>query len=78
MKRYLARCKLTSALAFFQWRCRTAPHADCHRCDEGVCFDKNKHIFDQRVTFLIKCIEEGIKKKKQILEEHKNRKEEKK
>ena len=44
--RYIARCKLISALAFFQWRCMTLEDPDA--------VERNKEIFYARTEHLTK------------------------
>ena len=50
--RYLARCKLTNALVFFQWRFMTLED------QEGK--QKNKEMFYQRIDGMIKNLETGL------------------
>ena len=56
LSRYLARCKLLNALAFFQWRYYIATS------EESA--EQNKSIFYSRIENLVKNIEESIKRKK--------------
>ena len=60
LKKYIGRCKVTHALAFFQWRCRTV----C--IQESI--DANREIFYQRIAHLVNCFEQGLKKKKTAME----------
>ena len=53
--RYIARCKLANALAFFQWRCLTL--------EDPEEVEKNKKIFEFRVQSLINNINSSIEKK---------------
>ena len=64
LSRYLARCKLLNALAFFQWRYKIAK-------DEKSA-DLNRSVFYSRIESLIRNIEESIKKKKQMAEDAKD------
>ena len=52
LSRYLARCKLTNALAFFQWRCMTLVDSEFDHM-----IDLNKGIFYTRIESLISNIE---------------------
>jgi hypothetical protein len=65
LHRYLARCKMVNALAFFQWRCRTL--------EDPAAVARNKEIFYSRVDYLIRSLEDVVKKKKQtVVEESKD------
>ena len=67
LSRYLARCKLTNALAFFQWRCMTLVDTDFE-----YMIDANKgpkEMFYFRIECLIRNIEESLVKKKTLLED---------
>lgn len=64
LKRYISRCKITSALAFFQWRCRTATDDDM--------YEKNKEIFYSRIENLVTCLEKGLANKKNVSESEKD------
>ena len=55
---------MASALAFFQWRCRVLEDPDA--------VARNKEIFYSRVEYLIRCLEETLKKKKTMVEETKD------
>ena len=52
LTRYLARCKLTNALAFFQWRCMTLVDTEFE-----YMIDLNRKVFDDRIKSLINNIE---------------------
>ena len=52
LSRYLARCKLTNALAFFQWRCITLVDTEFEHM-----IDLNRGIFYARIQSLINNIE---------------------
>ena len=56
LTRYLSRCKIANALAFFQWRCIVL--------DEGEKRDRNRKIFYQRIDFLTKGLDGAIKRRK--------------
>ena len=58
--RYIARCKLANALAFFQWRCMTL--------EDPAEVERNKDMFDARVRALINNITSSIEKKKTLWE----------
>ena len=58
LTRYLSRCKIANALAFFQWRCIVL--------DEGEKRDRNRKIFYQRIDFLTKGLDGAIKRRKQF------------
>ena len=53
--RYIARCKLANALAFFQWRCLTL--------EDPESIEKNKEIFYKVVQRLINNINSSLEKK---------------
>ena len=63
LSRYLARCKLTNALAFFQWRCMTLIDTEFEHMIspsgpvKQTMIDYNKGIFYARVQSLINNIE---------------------
>ena len=59
--RYIARCKLANALAFFQWRCMTV--------EDPADVEKNKEIFYSRVRALINNITSSIDKRKTLITE---------
>ena len=59
--RYIARCKLANALAFFQWRCMTL--------EDPAEVERNKVMFDLRVRALINNITSSIEKKKTLFTE---------
>ena len=53
--RYIARCKLANALAFFQWRCLTL--------EDPEAIERNKEIFYDRVQSLINNLNSAVEKK---------------
>ena len=56
---------MVNALAFFQWRCRTL--------EDPAAVARNKEIFYSRVDYLIRSLEDAVKKKKQtVVEESKD------
>ena len=59
--RYIARCKLANALAFFQWRCMTV--------EDPAEVENNKEIFYSRVRSLINNITSSIEKRKTLFTE---------
>ena len=58
--RYIARCKLINALAFFQWRCQTLEDEDA--------VERNKEIFYSRIEHLTKHMQAALLKKKTLAE----------
>ena len=48
--RYLFKCRVLHALAFFQWRCLSL--------DDPEAIDKNKAIFYQRIDHLAKNLQD--------------------
>ncbi len=62
LKQYLAHCRMTHALAFFQWRYVQLKESDPNASE------RNKDIFYQRVDALLNHMELSFKYKKKIFE----------
>lgn len=72
LRRYIARCKIIFALAFFQWRTRTEGDLDDDQKYENS-VSTSQEIFDARVKLLIDWFEIAQKRKKAAAEEKKEK-----